>query len=174
MLDFLSCPLCWDFFMFSFHHLSFRWIGLLLCLAPTCRGQAKVVSARLNPSHGTSFVRGVCDFLGLPLRNKNLKWWTSVTAQLQLSSIWQAKDTTPSRPEGKPTPKDVKRREERGSILAPLIYMYIETPSYRFLWQSWWWIENILYHICLSFLFWPTNNHWISEMFEPLKIALQN
>ena len=27
------------------------------------RGPAKIVSVRLNPSHGTIFVRGVCDFL---------------------------------------------------------------------------------------------------------------
>ena len=38
-------------------------------------------------------------------RSKDLKRWTSVTAQLQLSFIWQAKDSTPSRHEGGPTPK---------------------------------------------------------------------
>ena len=38
-----------------------------------------------------------------------MKWWTRVTALSQLSFIWQAKDTTPSRHEGGPIPKDVKR-----------------------------------------------------------------
>ena len=36
-----------------------------LCAWPLPRGgQADVVSARLNPSHGTIDVRGVCNFLG--------------------------------------------------------------------------------------------------------------
>ena len=37
-LSFLSLPLCWVFFMFSFHHWSFCWFGLLLCLSSTSRG----------------------------------------------------------------------------------------------------------------------------------------
>ena len=37
-LDFLSLPLHSVFFTFSFHHGSFRQIGLLLCLASTLRG----------------------------------------------------------------------------------------------------------------------------------------
>ena len=37
----------------------------VLCAWPLPRGgQADVVSARLNPSHGTIDVRGVCNFLG--------------------------------------------------------------------------------------------------------------
>ena len=37
----------------------------LRCAWPLPRGgQAEVVSARLNPSHGTIDVRGVCNFLG--------------------------------------------------------------------------------------------------------------
>ena len=30
MLGFLSLPLCWVFFVFSFHRVSFHWVGLLL------------------------------------------------------------------------------------------------------------------------------------------------
>ena len=38
----------------------------------------------------------------LSCRSKDLKWWTSVTAWLHLSFIWQAKASTPSRCEGRP------------------------------------------------------------------------
>ena len=51
-------------------------------------------------------VGGVCIIPSvLSHRSKDLKWWTSITAQLQLSFIWQAKDSTSSRHEGGPTPK---------------------------------------------------------------------
>ena len=46
-------------------------------------------------------VGGVCIIPSvLSHRSKDLKWWTSITAQLQLSFIWQAKDSTPWRCEG--------------------------------------------------------------------------
>ena len=38
--------------------------------------------------------------------NKDLKWRTSVTVQLQLNFIWQAKDSTLSRREGGLTPNE--------------------------------------------------------------------
>ena len=54
----------------------------------------------------------LCDCLGecvissvLSHHSKNLKQWTSVTARLQLSFIWQAKENTFSRCQGGPTPK---------------------------------------------------------------------
>ena len=34
-------------------------------------------------------------------RGKNVKWWTSVAARLQLSFIWQAKENISSRHEGR-------------------------------------------------------------------------
>ena len=63
-LGFLSLPLCWVFFMFSFCHRSFRRVGLLLCFASALRGRTEVVSARLNPRNGTIDVGGACNFLG--------------------------------------------------------------------------------------------------------------
>ena len=38
MLGFLSLPLRWVFFTFSFHHGIIRWVGLLLCLGSTSWG----------------------------------------------------------------------------------------------------------------------------------------
>ena len=60
---FLSLPLPWGFFGFSFHRGSFHRVGLLLCLPSTSQGQAKIVSARSNLRHSTIYVRGECNFL---------------------------------------------------------------------------------------------------------------
>ena len=56
--------------MLGFHHVQFPPRELLLSWAPAllglllAGGRIEVVSARLNPSHGTIDVRGVCHFLG--------------------------------------------------------------------------------------------------------------
>jgi len=63
-LGFLSLPLHWVFFAFSFQCGSFPGVGLLLCLASSLQGRAKVVSARLHRSQGTIDVRGTYNFLG--------------------------------------------------------------------------------------------------------------
>ena len=70
-----------------------------------CWGQAEVVSTRLNPNHGTRYVGGVCHFLRLSHCRKDLKWRTSVTDQLQLSFIQQAKNSRPLMHEGMLNPK---------------------------------------------------------------------
>ena len=57
----------------------------------------------------------------LSRRSKNLKQWTSVTAQLQLCFIWQAKENTSLRHEGGSTQKT---REASSSILAPLFMCF--------------------------------------------------
>ena len=41
MLGFLSLPLCWIFFMLSFHCKSFHWVGLLLWLASASWGPSQ-------------------------------------------------------------------------------------------------------------------------------------
>ena len=38
VLSFLSFPLHWISFAFSFHHMSFRQVGLLLCLVSALLG----------------------------------------------------------------------------------------------------------------------------------------
>ena len=43
----------------AFAKLGFCCVWLL-----PCGGRAEIVSARLNPSHGTIYVRGGCNFLG--------------------------------------------------------------------------------------------------------------
>ena len=40
--------------------------------------------------------------------SKNLRQWTSVTAWLQFSFIWQAKENTSSKCEGRPTQKNIE------------------------------------------------------------------
>ena len=54
--------------------------------------------------------------------SKDLKLWTSVTAQLKLSFIWQAKENTSLRHEGRQTQK------KRGSILSPLFICFFLLP----------------------------------------------
>ena len=62
-LGFLSLPLCWVFFLFSFRHGSFfHRVGLLLCMVSSSWGREEVVSARLNLTNCTIDVRGVCNF----------------------------------------------------------------------------------------------------------------
>ena len=62
-LGFLSLPLRWVFLVFCFYCGSFTELGSCCAWPPPCGGRAEVVSARLNPSHGTIDVRGVCNFL---------------------------------------------------------------------------------------------------------------
>ena len=52
------------------------------------------------------------------------KCWVSVTAWLQVSFIWQAKENASSRCEGGSTQKT--QREDRGSIL--LLFLYVFSP----------------------------------------------
>ena len=59
----------------------------------------------------------------LSCRSKNLKRWSSVTAQLQLSFIWQAKENTCLSCEGGPTQK--MWREEAQSWL---LFLYVFSP----------------------------------------------
>ena len=119
MLGFLPLPLCWVCFAFSFCWGDFCWVGILLCLAPPRAPQARVVSARLNLSHGTIYVREFVISSVLSRHSKNLKQhadlcYSSVYVRgvcnfpgsvslcqkfeamdgpvLQLSFIWQAKE----------------------------------------------------------------------------------
>ena len=84
MLGFLSLPLGWVSFTFSFHSVGFLRLGLLLCLATACGGQAEVASS----SHirvAAPDMSGECVIPSfLSCHSKDLKRRTSVTAQLQL------------------------------------------------------------------------------------------
>ena len=65
MLSFLSLPLCWVFFLrFQLppHELLPNWVSAVLGLCLAGAKQTEVVSARLNPSHGARYVRGVRNF----------------------------------------------------------------------------------------------------------------
>ena len=74
------------------------------------------------------------------------KLWTSVTAWLQLSFIWQAKENASLRHEGGPTQK--KQREERDSVLAPLFMFFLLPLSLPYVnWAS---QESCLFHLSFS------------------------
>ena len=124
-----------------------------------CGGRSEVISARLNLSHGTRDVGGVCNFLGSvlpqqkfeltgePVLQLGVKAWfvlqecviSSVLSchsktlkqlinqcycsVLQLSFIWQAKENTSSRHEGRPSQK------KYGSILAPHFLCFSPSPE---------------------------------------------
>ena len=59
------------------------------------RGQVEVLSARLNPRHGTRYVEGVCNFLSSVSPQQRYEMvdqcYSSVTAQSFIR--WQAKYT---------------------------------------------------------------------------------
>ena len=95
-------------------------------------GWAKVVSAKLNPRNITIYVGGVCNFLSSVSLQQNLE--AKGGPVLQFSFIWQAKENTSLKCEGRLTQKTQKRkkiREAGGSILAPLFicFFLLPTPS---------------------------------------------
>ena len=112
---------------------AFAGLGFCCVWPLPCRGQAKVVSARLNLSHGTRYVGTVCNFLGFILPQQKLEavdqCFSLVTAQ---SFTWQAtKESTPSRCEGRLTTK-----ERPQSILASSFYMFISSPILSLLYAN--------------------------------------
>ena len=117
-------PLHWDSFAFSFHHMSFARLDFCCAWSPPSWGRAEVVLGRLNLSHGTRYVGGVCNFLGSVLPQQRFEMadqcYSSVTAQ---SFIQQAKESTPSRHEDRPTGK-----ESPQSGLASSFYMFCLLP----------------------------------------------
>ena len=112
---------------------AFAGLGFCCVWPLPCRGQAKVVSAKLNLSHGTRYVGRVCNFLGFVLPQQKLEavdqCFSFVTAQ---SFTWQAtKESTPSRCEGRLTTK-----ERPQSILASSFYMFISSPILSLLYAN--------------------------------------
>ena len=97
--------------VFPSHSASTVWVftkfGFCCAWPPLCGGWAKVASARLHPSHDIRYVGIVCNFLISVLPQLRFEMvdqcYSSVTAQ---SFIRQAKESTPSRCEGGPTPKE--------------------------------------------------------------------
>ena len=98
-LGFLSLPLHWVSFAFCFHHVSFPWVGLLLCLAPPCgahlMGPRKPRLFQPGEIRITvpDYVREVCNFLGsvslqqrFETADQRYSWFT---AQFYLASKGQ-------------------------------------------------------------------------------------
>ena len=148
-------PLCWascHFHCTGFSLCSSSTVGafteLGFCCAwpQPCQGQARVVSARLNPRNSTIYVREVCNFLGsVSLKQKFEVMGGPV---LQLSFIWQSKENTSSRVERRPTQK--RWRDEReSSILAPL-FMCFFLLLLSLLWVNWASQEGCSLHLRFS------------------------
>ena len=122
-LGFLALPLCWVSFVFNFHDVSFCQVGSCCVWYLLHWGQAEVILVRLHPGHSTRYLRGMWNFLGSVSLQQRFEmvdqYYSSVIAQ---SCIWQAKESIPSRCEGRLTPKD------RGSVLAPLFVCFGSFP----------------------------------------------
>ena len=130
-------------------------------------GQAEVVSARLNLRHSTRYVLGVCNFLGSVSLEQRFdmvgQCYSLVTAQ---SFIPQAKESTPLRCEGGPTPK-----ERSQSVLASSVYMFVSSLL-SLPYVNWASLEGCLFYLRFSltlvlwFSFVPFS--WFFFFFFPL------
>ena len=88
--------------------------------------QDKVISARLNSIHSTIYTGRVCNFLGSVSTQQKFEVMDGPV--LQSSFVCQAKENTSFRCEGRPTQKNLKRREARGPILASLFICFFLLP----------------------------------------------
>ena len=121
LLGFLSLPLHWVFLGLASTLEAFAKLGSCCAWPLPCGGRTEVVSARLNLRNSTRDVRECVLFLVLSCHSKILKQWTSVTAQLQLSFIWQAKKNTSSRHEGN---TEEAKKEERLNFASSFLYAF--------------------------------------------------
>ena len=123
-LGFLSLPLHWVFFAFSFHHGSFAELGFCYASPLPLGGRALVVSATLNLRNGTIYVQGVCNFLGSV--SPQQKFEAMDGPVLHHSFICQTKENISLRCEGRLTQKT--QREERPEAQFWLLFLYAFSP----------------------------------------------
>ena len=90
-------------------------------------GQAKVVSARLNPRNSTIDVIGVCNFLGSVLLQQKFEAMDGPV--LQLSFIWHAKENTFLRCEGRLTQKTQKQERPEAQFWLLLLHVFPPSPE---------------------------------------------
>ena len=115
---------------------AFTKLGFCYAWSLPHGGQADIVSARLNLRNSTRDVRGVCNFLGSVLPQQQLEATDGPVLQLSIMSV-TAQFYLPSKGKyivkvwgwmrGQAHPKEAKRREARGSILAPLFFFFFFT-----------------------------------------------
>ena len=136
----------------------FTKLGFCCAWPPPCGGRAKIVSAKLNPSRRARYVGGVYNFLDSVSPQQKFevadqcfssvtaqfKWETSVTAWLQLSFIWQAKENTSLRCEGGLTQK---KRGAQFWLLLCFFLLLLSLPCIN--WAS---QEGCLFHLRFSLL----------------------
>ena len=105
----------------AFTTWAFTKLGFGCTWPPPCGDQARVVSARLHPSHGIRYVGGVCNFLGSVSLQQKFEMADQCYSSLTAQFYSQAKEGTPSRlTEGGLTPK-----ERPQSILASSFYTFV-------------------------------------------------
>ena len=86
MLGFLSLPLHWDSFAFSFYHVSFHQVGLLLCLVSTLLGPSWDCSSQVKSTTRHQICQGSVWFPWFCLTAA--KFWNSgPVLQLGYSSV---------------------------------------------------------------------------------------
>ena len=128
-------PVCWascHFHLAGFSLPSASTAGAFTELGFCCvwpwllGGQAKVVSARLNPNHSTIDVRGVCNFPDSV--SPQQKFEAMDGPVLQLSFIWQAKENTSLRCEGRLTQRLEKKRDQRPNF-GSSYYVFPPSPE---------------------------------------------
>ena len=83
-LGFLSLPLHWVFFTFSFHSRSFCQVGLLQCLASSMKGLCWGCFSQLKWESGHHRCWGSVISSVLSRHNKDLKWRTKALGASQL------------------------------------------------------------------------------------------
>ena len=136
-LGFLSLPLHWVFFAFSFHQRRFLWVGLLLCLASSLWGPNWGCFSQVKSKLWHHRCRGVCNFLSSVSLQQKFEVMDRPALQpsdgpvLQLSIIDQfyleSKEKYILEAEGMSTQKIW--REERPLAQFWLRFLYVSSPG---------------------------------------------
>ena len=115
---------------------AFTQLGFCCVFPSPCRGQAEVISARLNPSHSIIYVREVCNFLVSVSLQQKFEALDGPVLQLHVTAACYSlvvfarrKESTSSRHVRLGGPKRHKRRKAPSSILAPLFVCFLSSPS---------------------------------------------
>ena len=103
---------------------EFCWVGLLLCLVSASQGPSLGCFSQVKSEKWNQKCWWSVEF-PLSCRSKDLQWQTSVIARLQLSFIWQAKESSSLRCESRLTPK-----ERPQSVLASPFYTFVSYPPW--------------------------------------------
>ena len=125
-LGFLSLPLHWIFFEFSFHRGRFRRVGHLLCLASALWGPSLGCFSQVKSKSRHYICWGSLEFPWFCLATaKNVKWWMDQCYSLVLFGKqrklhpWGVRAGWPKR-----------RREKLAAQFLPLFLYFISPPHW--------------------------------------------